>query len=256
MEKTQLRSLLEQVVGGNLSIDDATEQLSTATETLEFATLDHGRADRCGMAEVVFGAGKTPQQIVAICRSLIDRCGYALVTRAREEHVQAVREAFDKVEVGGRHQAMLIGDPPPLRGGTIPIVTAGTSDEPIAEEAVLTCRALGQPCVRINDIGVAGLHRLINRLDELQQASVIICIAGMEGALPSVIGGLVSCPVIAVPTSVGYGAALQGVAALLGMLTSCASGVSVVNIDNGFGAAYSATLIQRLADAPPRTPQT
>jgi hypothetical protein len=198
--------------------------------------------------EVVYAAGKQPEQLVEITRQLIDRSDHALVTRANDEHIAALTDAFDRVELGNRRQTALVGQAPDPVGTPLPIVSAGTSDEPVAEEAELTCRALGQATHRINDIGVAGLHRLIGRLDDLQHAHAIVCIAGMEGALPSVLGGLVRVPVIAVPTSVGYGAAMGGLAALLGMLTSCAAGVSVVNIDNGFGGAYTATLIQRIGD--------
>lgn len=216
--------------------------------TLEFATLDHERLVRCGIPEVVYGTGKTTEQLVAIARQLFERNGYALVTRATPEQAAVVRASFEHVAAGSRGQTLLIGRPPALQGTPLPIVTAGTSDEPVAEEAELTCAAMGQAVHRINDVGVAGLDRLLRRLPELRRTGAIICIAGMEGALPSVLGGLVSIPVIAVPTSVGYGAAFEGLAALLGMMTSCAAGVSVVNINNGFGAAYSATLIQRLYD--------
>jgi NCAIR mutase (PurE)-related protein len=245
--------LLRQVAEGTVAPEEAMERLRTV-EPREFATIDHDRARRCGVPEVIFAAGKTAEQVVEIAHALIDRSGYALITRALPSHADAVEQTFDRVEHGLRRQTLLVGKPPEAVGKAIPLVTAGTSDEPIAEEAMLTCRALGQRATRINDVGVAGLHRLLGRLEELQQADVVICIAGMEGALPSVLGGLVGAPVLAVPTSVGYGAALGGLAALLGMLTSCASGVAVVNIDNGFGAAYTATLIQRLADRPGAAP--
>ncbi|MHB1155973.1 MAG: nickel pincer cofactor biosynthesis protein LarB [Phycisphaerales bacterium] len=247
MNRNWLEQILTEVAAGRLAVDQATEQLATA-EPLDYATLDHDRRRRCGSAEVIYAAGKTPDQVVAIAQRLIERNGHALVTRANADHAAAIRRAFAEPITGSRGSTFLLGKPPAEAGTPIPIVTAGTSDEPVAEEAMLTCRAMGQATRRLNDIGVAGLHRLVDRLPELRGAGCIICIAGMEGALPSVIGGLVSVPVIAVPTSVGYGAAFGGVAALLGMLTSCAAGVSVVNIDNGFGAAYTATLIQRLAD--------
>jgi NCAIR mutase (PurE)-related protein len=192
--------------------------------------------------------GKTTTQVVDIARRIVDVSGYVLITRANADHAAAVADAFDQLRADERRQTILVGQAPEPTGTTIPIVTAGTSDLPVADEAALTFAAMGQNCKTINDVGVAGIHRLVERLDDLRGAGVIVCIAGMEGALPSVLGGLVSVPVIAVPTSIGYGAALQGVAALLGMLTSCASGVSVVNIDNGFGAAYTATLIQRQID--------
>ncbi len=219
----------------------------TKTESLDFATVDHDRAARCGSPEVIFAEGKTTEQVVSIARSLFDRHGLVLVTRAKDEQVTALEQAFadQTVRLASRRTTVLIGEPAKCRGATIAIVTAGTSDEPVAEEAELTCAAMGQAAVRINDVGVAGVHRLTARMEELRRAGVIICIAGMEGALPSVVGGLVDVPVIAVPTSVGYGAAFEGIAALLGMMTSCAAGVVVVNIDNGFGAAHAACLMAR-----------
>ena len=253
----QLAALLEQVRAGELPVEDAVGRLRAvtlpATERLDDATIDHDRARRCGFAEVIYAPGKTAEQVVRIARSLLTRNGCVLISRARDEQLDAVRNAFvgQPLEVGALCGTMILGTPPtPGPGGkqhVIPIVTAGTSDQRVAEEAVLTCKALGHATTRINDVGVAGVHRLIERMNELRGVRVIVCIAGMEGALPSVVGGLVDCPVIAVPTSVGYGAAFDGLAALLGMMTSCASGVTVVNIDNGFGAAYSACMINRLA---------
>ena len=247
-----LRTILEQIQSGKLTCEQAEALLRDhAAEPLGFATLDHHRDRRCGVPEVIYATGKTSEQLVTIARAMIDRTGYALTTRAEPEQADVLQATFDKFDGGTRRQTIIVGDPPPLVGDAIPIVTAGTSDEPVAEEAALTCRALGQPTTMINDVGVAGLHRLVQRMDDLRPARVIVCIAGMEGALPSVVGGLVDVPVIAVPTSVGYGAAFGGVAALLGMLTSCAAGVTVVNIDNGFGAAYTATLIQRQSKPEP-----
>ncbi len=242
-----LRDILDSMSRGELDVAEAERRVrEMAVEPLGFATLDHQRQQRCGVAEVIFAAGKTAEQVVAIAAALVKKSGHALITRAEPGQAAAVREAFGKVEAGSRGRTLLVGEPPEIfPGAAIPIVTAGTSDEPVAEEAELTCRALGQRCVRISDVGVAGLARLVERVGEMREAGVIICIAGMEGALPSVLGGLVDVPVIAVPTSVGYGAAFGGIAALLGMMTSCAAGVTVVNIDNGFGAAYAATLIQR-----------
>ncbi len=242
------RALLEALAAGKIGVDDAMAQLNPSVEAIDFATLDHERAERCGVAEVIFGAGKSAEQVITIAGSLIERSGYALLTRASTAQVEAVRAAYDKVEVASRSGTVLIGKAPEAVGTAIPIVTAGTSDLPVAEEAAMTCRALGQRATIISDVGVAGLNRLAGRLPELREAEVVVCIAGMEGALPSVVGGLIAAPVIAVPTSVGYGAAFDGMAALLGMMTSCASGVAVVNIDNGFGAAYTATLIQRAID--------
>lgn len=244
-----VRELLQQVADGRMSIDDATAQLRIANEPLPFATIDHDRAGRCGAGEVVFAAGKTPEQVIDIAGRLLQRCTHALVTRANDQHRAAIEQAFDQVESDARGMTLLIGTPPEAGGTAIPIITAGTSDQPVADEAALTCRAMGQATRRINDVGVAGLHRILERAPELREAAVVICIAGMEGALPSVVGGLVKAPVIAVPTSVGYGAAFGGIAAMLGMLNSCATGVVVVNIDNGFGAAHAATMIQRAVDA-------
>jgi len=245
-----LRDILEAVAAGQLDVADAARRLETMHhQPLGFATIDHHRDGRCGVPEVIYAAGKTPAQVVEIARALVGRSGHALVTRADVDHADAVLGSFADVTRGDRTGTLLVGEVPIEAGTPIPIITAGTSDGAIAEEAALTCRSLGQKVHRIDDVGVAGLARLITRLEEVQDTGVIICLAGMEGALPSVVGGLVSVPVIAVPTSVGYGAAFDGVAALLGMLTSCAAGVTVVNIDNGFGAAYSATLIQRMYDA-------
>lgn len=246
----RLAEILERVKAGDLAPEQAGAMVEgLSAEPLGFATVDHARRRRCGAAEVVFAAGKTAAQVVAIVRAIRSRQPAALVTRATPEHRAAmqVELAGETIVMGTRGGTVLVGRPEEVTGvPPIPIVTAGTSDEPVAEEAELTCRAMGQPALRVNDVGVAGLHRLGARLHEFRRANVIICIAGMEGALPSVVGGLVDIPVIGVPTSVGYGAALGGVTPLLGMLTSCASGVSVVNIDNGFGAAYTACLINRL----------
>jgi len=213
---------------------------------LDFATPDHDRARRCGHGEVIFGAGKTPEQTVAITRALRDGGqGCVLITRAGPEQVAALRDTFgDTVEAGLLSGTVMVGRGASAYDTPIPVVCAGTSDLPVAEEVAMTCRALGHRVHAINDVGVAGLHRLMARQGELK-GNAIVVIAGMEGALPSVVGGLVDVPVIAVPTSVGYGASFGGVSALLGMLNSCASGVTVVNIDNGFGAAYAACQINR-----------
>jgi pyridinium-3,5-biscarboxylic acid mononucleotide synthase len=246
-----LDDILKRVRDGALTPTQAREALSALrAQPLGFATIDHDRKRRCGFAEVVYAAGKSPEELVQIVSALLGREGCVLVTRSGVEHVAALRDALadSPIEVGTRGGTLIAGTPPePAQGlATIPIVTAGTSDLPVAEEALLTCKALGYPAVAINDVGVAGLHRLEPHLPILRKASAVVCIAGMEGALPSVIGGLIQSPIIAVPTSVGYGASFAGVTALLSMLTSCASGVTVVNIDNGFGAAYSACLINRL----------
>ncbi|MEO1237585.1 MAG: nickel pincer cofactor biosynthesis protein LarB [Planctomycetota bacterium] len=223
------------------------------TKTAGFATVDHARAERCGHGEVIFAAGKLPREVAAIAGELLDagqRC--VLATRASAEQVGAVRQAFGgerPIEVGERSGTLMIGPPPEALTATrpIPIVTAGTSDLAVAEEAEMTCRALGHAVRPIRDVGVAGIHRVMERRDELAAGNCVVVVAGMEGALPSVVGGLVDVPVIAVPTSVGYGASFGGLSALLGMLNSCASGVTVVNIDNGFGAGYAACQINRVA---------
>ncbi len=215
-------------------------------EDLGFAKIDHHRALRHGIPEVIFAKGKTPEQVVAIAERLLDGAHNVLITRAERECACAVRE-----KLGGEYF--------PLSGvirfwrdrevsgkGTIAVVCAGTSDMPVAEEAQITAEVMGNEVVAIHDIGVAGIHRLMQNRERLTEARVVVVCAGMEGALPSVVGGLVSAPVIAVPTSVGYGASFHGLAALLGMLNSCASNVTVVNIDNGFGAGYVASLINRI----------
>jgi len=244
-----MEDILQQACDGELSAAEAAEALrSLAAQPLGFATIDHQRLERCGSAEVIFAEGKTPDQVAVIASAIIERSGAALITRAGGAHVDALRAKLgDLPMLTDSHQrTLLMGQQPPVENeSAIVIVTAGTSDQSVAQEAQVTCAAMGMGAVMINDVGVAGLHRLGAKLDVLRKASVVICIAGMEGALPSVIGGLVDVPVIAVPTSVGYGAAFDGIAALLGMLTSCASGVVVVNIDNGFGAAHAACLMAR-----------
>jgi NCAIR mutase (PurE)-related protein len=251
----RLEALLEAVRSGSLGVGEAGARLrAMQAEPMGFATLDHHRARRCGTGEVVYASGKTVEQAVAIARRLREAdesSGCVLLTRCTGEQMAALREAFEAqgvaVAVGERSGCVVVGEPvaDERAEGDIVVVTAGTSDGAVAEEAVLTCRAMGHPVREVHDVGVAGLHRLIGRLDEVRSARVVVCIAGMEAALGSVVGGLVDVPVVAVPTSVGYGANMGGVTALLGMLTSCASGVTVVNIDNGFGGAYAACQINR-----------
>lgn len=254
-----LHDILTRLHQGGLTPDQAREAvLALRAQPLGFATVDHDRRRRCGFAEVVYAAGKSPDQLVAIVQTILKHEPCVLATRTSSEHIRALRNTIQDrpIEIGSLGGTVIVGTPPapaPDRA-VIPVITAGTSDLPVAEEALLTCKALGQPAVAVNDVGVAGLHRIEPHLPLFRSASVLICIAGMEGALPSVIGGLVESPIIAVPTSVGYGASFGGVTALLSMLTSCASGVSVVNIDNGFGAAYNACLINR--QAKPITPDT
>lgn len=221
-------------------------------QPLGFATLDHHRAARCGASEVIYAAGKTAGQVVKISEALLEQHDSVLITRTDREQVDALELAYTKsttpIEVGQLCGTVLLGQAPaiPEAATPIPIVTAGTSDLPVAEECAMTCKAMGQPVEAINDVGVAGLHRIIGKAEAIRAGNVVVVVAGMEGALPSVVGGLVDKPVIAVPTSVGYGAAFGGIAALLGMLNSCASGVTVVNIDNGFGAGLAASRINQL----------
>ncbi len=251
-ESLSIESLLQRVASGDLSTADAAAQLhAMQSRPLGFATVDHHRAGRCGSAEVIFAAGKTADQVVAIAHAILERHDSVLITRASAEQIDAIRADCESsgtpCEAGQFSGTVLLGTLPAPSGGAIPIVTAGTSDLPVAEECAMTCKAMGQPVDRIDDVGVAGLHRIVAKADAVRAGSVVVVVAGMEGALPSVVGGLVDKPVIAVPTSVGYGASFGGVAALLGMLNSCASGVTVVNIDNGFGAGVAASRINRLA---------
>jgi len=244
--RDRVLALLRQVADGSASAEEAVRQLSLAPfESLEFATIDHQRTLRQGYPEVVFGEGKTSAQVVSIAERMAARDTGFLVTRASTEMRSALTERFPDARVNElAHTVRLPGKHPAERGqGSVLIITAGTSDEPIAEEAAETSCALGDEVQRLKDVGVAGLHRLLAHGGTITAARVIIVVAGMDGALPSVVGGLVACPVIAVPTSVGYGASLGGLAPLLTMLTSCASGVTVVNIDNGFGAAVAAARI-------------
>ena len=246
MTRENVRNLLARVADGTVSPDHALDDLAREPyESLDFATIDHHRALRQGFPEVIYGGGKTSGQIVAIAERIAERHGAFLATRLSDEAMAALTSRFDRVEINalGRTALLPSQDAPPAGRGTVLIVTAGTSDLPVAEEAAVTSQALGNKTTRLTDVGVAGLHRLLARKDELLEAAVIIVIAGMDGALASVIGGLVRVPVIAVPTSVGYGAAFSGIAPLLAMLNSCAAGVTVVNIDNGFGAAMAASRI-------------
>ncbi len=214
---------------------------------LGFAQVDTHRALRKGFPEVIFGSGKTPAHVVGIAAKLLEHGQNVLVTRITTEHARALRKKFKRAVHHELARCVTIEEKPlPKRAGTIAVICAGTSDLPVAEEAALTAECMGNNVVRITDVGVAGLHRVLARLDTLQQANVLVVVAGMEGALPSVVAGLVSKPVIAVPTSVGYGASFGGIAALLGMLNSCGSGVTVVNIDNGFGGGYAASQINAL----------
>lgn len=225
------------------------DELGAVFERLPFATIDHLRPYTQGQQEVVFGSGKTAEQVGAIAERLAASSGTFLVTRAEPGHVAALRERFPRAEVNAPGRTVFLPpepEPEPTGRGTVLVVTAGTADLPVAEEAAVTLRAFRNRVARLTDVGVAGIHRLLTQAGQLREAAVVVVVAGMEGALPSVVGGLVRVPVIAVPTSVGYGASFGGVAALLAMLNSCASGVTVVNIDNGFGAAAAASRINHL----------
>jgi pyridinium-3,5-biscarboxylic acid mononucleotide synthase len=249
MTTTQAARLLEEFRAGAVSRDAVLRAFQAApVADLGFAQVDTHRALRKGFPEVIFGASKTPDQVVGIAARLLEHDQTVLVTRVTPEQARALRRKFKKAV----HHAMarcvtILAKPLSPRPQPIAVICAGTSDLPVAEEAAVTAEVMGNRVLRLHDIGVAGLHRLLGRLPELQEATVLVVVAGMEGALPSVVAGLVSRPVIAVPTSVGYGASFGGVAALLGMLNSCASGVTVVNIDNGFGAGYAASQINALA---------
>ncbi len=245
---SDIKQLLENVRSGVISVDDAVLEIKKAPfEELGFAKIDMHRKVRQGAGEVIYGAGKTPEQIIAIVQKMLEAGqDKILITRLSSEAASAVA---DEVELDYKDQAQIgiVGEVNKPSGiGKILIATGGTSDIPVAEEAAVTAEFLGNEVTRLYDVGVSGLHRLLSHMDEIMSASVIIVIAGMEGALASVIGGLSDCPVIAVPTSVGYGASYNGISALLSMMNSCASGVTVVNIDNGFGAGYSASMINHM----------
>lgn len=248
MDKDQLKALLESVRSGQVDIDSAIERLRHMPfENLGFATIDHHRAIRVGLPEVVFGKGKTPAQIAAIVAKLAERASNVLATRVAPEAHELVKASFPDVEYFPLSGALRILRDRTIHGkGKLAVISAGTTDLPVAEEARVTAEVMGNEVVEVHDVGVAGIHRLFGNFETIREARVIVVCAGMEGALPSAVGGLVRVPVIAVPTSVGYGASFNGLAALLGMLNSCASNVSVVNIDNGFGGGYVASLINRL----------
>ena len=248
MNAESIRKLFEQVRNGKLSPDDAVSRLRHMPfEDLGFAKVDHHRALRNGMPEVILGEGKTPAQVEGIFARLAKHGGNILATRASEKQFAAVKKNVRAAEYRDLARAIVLQrDSKKYGKGIVAVVSAGTSDIPVAEEAVVTAEVMGNEVEHFYDVGVAGIHRLLANHEALTRARVVIVCAGMEGALPSVVGGLVGVPVIAVPTSVGYGASFKGMAALLGMLNSCASNVSVVNIDNGFGAGYVASLINRL----------
>ena len=250
MTASDLKRLLARFKKGSLTADEVLEAFSrNSIETLNFATLDHQREVRQGFPEVIFCQGKTPSQVAIIAKRIVDHGSVLLATRAGREHFVAVRKKIRQARFNQAARTITANEDLVQKSGrgVVLVVTAGTSDIPVAEEALETARIMGNQTDHIFDVGVAGIHRLLSESKKLHHASVVVVIAGMEGALASVVGGLVKAPVIAVPTSVGYGASFGGISALLGMLNSCAAGVTVVNIDNGFGAGYAASLINRIA---------
>lgn len=251
MDPTRLRELLEAVASGTLGSDEAMESLARLPFTeIEDAKIDHHRAVRCGFAEVVFCEGKSPSQVRAIAREMLEHGDVFLGTRASASHFQKVAQVAADARYFEGPRILLV-DRRPTRPsvGHIVVATGGTADHTVAEEAAISAEVMGNRVTRLYDVGVAGVHRLLAHTAVLRDANVVVAVAGMEGALPSLVTGLVSCPVVAVPTSVGYGASFGGLAALLGMLNSCASGMSVVNIDNGFGAAALASRINQMVVA-------
>jgi hypothetical protein len=248
MDRARIESLLNEVREGRMAVNDAVDRLKDLPfEDIGFAKLDHHRALRTGMPEVIFASGKTAAQVATIFTRMAKAGGNVLATRATREMFEAVHAVEPRAEFHETARAITLTQSATSPGkGSIAVVCAGTSDLPVAEEAVVTARLMGNTVELIADVGVAGIHRLLAQKSSLQSARVLIVCAGMEGALPTVVGGLVNAPVIAVPTSVGYGASFGGIAALLGMLNTCSPNVSVVNIDNGFGAACIASLINHL----------
>lgn len=248
MEEKGIKTLLEDVSQGKLPVEEALERLKTLPyEDIGLACIDHHRALRKGHSEVIYGEGKEVSDIIIIMEKMAAQSEKILVSRLDRSKAAKVRERFPESTFHPRAKILTLGhsNEKPAGRGTILVISAGTSDIPVAEEAAITARFMGNRVDTLFDVGVSGIHRLLAHNEDLRKASVIVVVAGMEGALPSVVGGLVECPVIAVPTSVGYGASFQGIAALLGMLNSCAAGVTVVNIDNGFGAGYAASIINR-----------
>ena len=244
-----ITAIPRQLEEGRLSTEEAAEKIrAAASPALSHTDIDYDRLERTGCPEVIYGAGKTPVQIEEIARNLLDAGQNVLATRLNEDALLHLSGAFPEADMHPEARLMrIISSPPPQAAGFVGIVSAGTSDQAVAEEAALTAEFLGSRVRRYRDCGVAGLHRLVSHLDSIREATVLVAVAGMEGALPSVLAGLVKAPMIAVPTSVGYGANFRGVTTLLAMMNSCANGVSVVNIDNGFGAGFNAHLINSLA---------
>jgi len=248
MEEQALRKLLDDLKTGKADIEECVKKLRAMPfEDLGFAKVDHHRAIRCGFPEVIFCQGKTIEQVVTIARSIVERGGNLLATRASQDARTALKDAFADAEVNETARTVVVARKKlEAPAGVIAVICAGTSDLPVAEEARVTAEVMGNKTTSLYDVGVAGIHRLLWHTSKLQEANVLVVVAGMEGALASVVGGLVNKPVIAVPTSVGYGASFGGIAPLLTMLNSCAAGISVVNIDNGFGAGYIAALVNRV----------
>lgn len=246
MEPNKLRRIFQDVAQGHCTVDEAVARLRRwPIEDLGFARVDHHRHLRQGVPEVIFGGGKRPEETERIARAIVEQGSPLLVTRADQATLTLLSASFPDGRANERARTFVRGTPKGEGEGSVVVLAAGTSDQPVAEEVVETARSIGAAVTPIYDVGIAGLHRLVPHLPALEGANAIVAVAGMEGALPSVVAGLVDQTVIAVPTSVGYGASFGGVTALLGMLTSCASGVVVVNIDNGFGAGYSAAMINR-----------
>ncbi|MGD2245365.1 MAG: nickel pincer cofactor biosynthesis protein LarB [Candidatus Aminicenantes bacterium] len=246
--KSRLKDMLEQVYRGDLSPEEAVKKLKDFPyQDLEFARIDHHRELRKGFPEIIYGLGKTTEQIHKIAEAILSKGSNLLITKVEASVYALLKKKLPQLGYNDLAKAAFLKQKEPPSGkGKILIITAGTSDIPVAEEAFVTCEILGNDVEKLYDVGVAGLHRLFGEMEKIKQARVIITVAGMEGALPSVIAGITNIPIIAVPTSVGYGASLKGLAALLAMLNSCPGGVGVVNIDNGFGAAYLASLINHL----------
>jgi hypothetical protein len=250
MRHEYLRELMVKVKKGQIEVDDAINMLKTLPyEDIGFAKVDNHRSIRQGAPEIIFGEGKTPEQIISIIRVLTKGGNDAIVTRTTREVFRKVKAVYKRALYNEQARMIVVrktARQARKNKGIVLIISAGTSDIPVAEEAAVTAETMGNKVERLYDVGIAGIHRLLDNIDIIKAATVLVVVAGMEGALPSIVGGLVDRPVIAVPTSVGYGASFGGIAALLGMLNSCASGVSVVNIDNGFGAGYMANLINSL----------
>jgi len=252
VEEKRVKKLLEDVSAGRKKVEEALAELRRLPfEDIGFAKIDHHRPLRCGAPEVIFCGGKSPEQTAEIAVRIRRQGDDVLATRADQAHFEAVRAAFPEAVYRADARCIVVQPNPPEPRGLVAVVTGGTSDLPVAWEAVVTAEVLGARVELLSDVGVAGIHRLLGHVERLQQANALVVVAGMEGALASVVGGIVACPVIAVPTSVGYGASFGGIAPLLAMLNSCAAGVATVNIDNGFGAGYMAALINAMAQSDP-----